>query len=69
MKGSFVFRFSIKFQQTILTQKKAGYDLKTTGKVNFVVYWKVEEGVEVRVVLPEVGFAKVEVKEGIWLNC
>ncbi len=62
-------QFSKKFQQTILGQKKAGYDLKTTGKVNFVVYWKVEEGVEVRVVLPEVGFAKVEVKEGIWLNC
>ena len=56
MDGNFVVRFSKKFQQTILTQKKAGYDLKPTGKVNFVVYWQVEDGVEVRVVLPEVGF-------------
>jgi hypothetical protein len=58
MSGKFVVRFSKKFQQTILSQKKAGYDLKPTGKVNFVVYWQVEEGVEVRVVLPEVGFIK-----------
>jgi len=59
MAGHFVVRFSKKFQQTILSQKKAGYDLKPTGKVNFEVYWKVEEGVEVRVVLPEVGFIAV----------
>jgi len=56
--GNFVVRFSKKFQQTILSQKKAGYDLKPTGKVNFVVYWQVEDGVEVRVVLPEVGFIR-----------
>ncbi len=56
MSGNFVVRFSKKFQQTILNQKKAGYDLQLTGKVNFVVYWQVEEGVEVRVVLSEVQF-------------
>ena len=54
--GSFVVWFSKKFQQTILGQKKAGYDLIPTGKVNFVVYGQMDEGVEVRVVLPEVGF-------------
>jgi len=62
MKGSFVVRFSKKFQQTVLNQKKAGYELKPTGKVNFVVYWQVEDGVEVRVVLPEVGFGRMSVK-------
>ena len=56
MSGNFVVRFSKKFQDTIIKQKRAGYDLKPTGKVNFVVYWQVEDGVEVRVVLPEVGF-------------
>jgi hypothetical protein len=49
-------RFSKKFQQTILRQKKSGYDLKPIGNVNFVVYRQVEEGVEVRVVLPEMQF-------------
>lgn len=56
LAGNFVVRFSKKFQETILKQKKAGYDLKSIGKVNFVVYWQVEDGMEVRVVLPEVGF-------------
>ncbi len=55
ISGNFVVRFSKKFQEAIIKQKKAGYDLKATGKVNFVVYWQVEDGVEVRVVLPEVG--------------
>ena len=62
MKGSFVVRFAKKFQQTVLNQKKAGYELKPTGKVNFVVYWQVEDGVEVRVVLTEVGFGRMSVK-------
>jgi ATP-dependent DNA helicase RecQ len=56
MAGYFVVRFSKKFQQTILTQKKAGYELNVIGKVNFIVFWNVEEGMELRVVLPEVTF-------------
>ena len=55
MKGNFVVRFSKKFKQIIQTQKKAGYRLQSTGKVNMIVFWSVEEGLEVRVVLPEVG--------------
>lgn len=53
-------RFSLKFQQTILSQKKAGYELNGFGKVNFIVYWNVEEEVEVRVVLPDVGFGQIQ---------
>jgi hypothetical protein len=60
MAGNFVVRFSKKFQETIIKQKKAGYDLNPTGKVNMIVYWKMEEEKEVRVVLPEVGFAQVK---------
>lgn len=56
MAGHFIVRFAKKFQQTIQTQQKAGYRLQSTGKVNMIVYWKVEEGKEVRVVLGEVGF-------------
>lgn len=58
MTGHFVVHFSVKFQQTIISQKEKGYELNGVGIVNFVVYWQVEEGVEVRVVLPEVGFVK-----------
>lgn len=58
-KGNFVVRFSNKFLQHIQTQKKAGYRLQPTGKVNMIVYWKVEEGKEVRVVLAEVGLGKI----------
>jgi hypothetical protein len=43
MTKNFVVRFVKMFQQTIVSKKKAGYDLKPTGKVNFVVYWHVEE--------------------------
>jgi ATP-dependent DNA helicase RecQ len=56
MDGNFVVRFSKKFQLTILSQQKAGYEPNGVGKVNFIIYWQVEEGVEVRVVLPEVTF-------------
>ncbi|HZV69310.1 MAG TPA: RecQ family ATP-dependent DNA helicase [Saprospiraceae bacterium] len=58
MVGHFMVRFSKKFQQTILSQKKSGYELNGVGKVNFIVYWSVEEGVEMRVVLPEVTFLR-----------
>ncbi len=56
MNGNFVVRFSKKFQQTIHLASRDGSRPVPTGKVNFVVYWQVEDGVEVRVVLPEVGF-------------
>ena len=54
--GHFVVRFSKKFQQTIYSQKKEGYELNGVGKVNFIVYWNVEERTEVRIVLPQVLF-------------
>jgi hypothetical protein len=60
MAGHFVVRFSKKFQQTILSQKKAGYEHSGVGKVNFIVYWNVKEGEEVRAVLPEVGFDRIQ---------
>lgn len=58
--GHFVVRFSNKFQETIVQKKKAGYRLQGTAKVNFILYWKLEDGKEVRIVLPEVGFRKAE---------
>lgn len=56
IKGHFVVRFSKKFLETIQSQQRTGYRLQATGKVNMIVYWKVEEGVEVRIALPQVGF-------------
>jgi ATP-dependent DNA helicase RecQ len=56
MAGHFVARFSKKFLEHIQTQKKAGYRIQPMGMVNMIVYWKVDEGKEVRVVLPEVVF-------------
>lgn len=58
--GHFVVRFSKRFQETIVQRKNAGYRLEAIGKVNFIVYWKVDEGKEVRIVLAELGFIKVE---------
>ncbi|HMQ50119.1 MAG TPA: RecQ family ATP-dependent DNA helicase [Saprospiraceae bacterium] len=57
-RGELVLKFSRKFLETIASQTKKGYELKSA-KVNFIVYWLQEEAEkEVKVLLPELYFQK-----------
>lgn len=58
--GNFIIRFSRKFQETIQKYDKNGYTLSGGGFVNFIVYWKADEGEEVKIVLPEVTFSTIQ---------
>ena len=54
--GNLLVKFSKNFQAQISTYHASGYFL-TEARVNFVVYWTEQErGLELKVVLPEVGF-------------
>ncbi len=53
-----VVKFAKRFCEYTLQLEQKGYNM-TEAKVNFIVYWfNKETGKEVKVILPELGFAK-----------
>ncbi len=58
LKGDLVVKFSKNYRETIETQKRKGYELKSA-KVNFIVYWlKEETQQEVKIILPELTYER-----------
>lgn len=59
-KGEMVLKFSRRFLERLVEIKKNGYELKEA-KVNFIVHWTDEEKkIEVKIVLPELHFEKIQ---------
>ncbi|MCD4818863.1 MAG: RecQ family ATP-dependent DNA helicase [Candidatus Cloacimonetes bacterium] len=61
-KDELILKFSKHFMNTKASLEKKGYRL-TSGKVNFILYWKMQNGKEddnqeVKIVLPELGFER-----------
>lgn len=57
-KGELVLKFSRKFLKKISEIKEDGFELKE-GRVNFIVHWKNDRKIEVKIVLPELHFEKI----------
>jgi ATP-dependent DNA helicase RecQ len=57
-KGNRILRFSNKFMDELSRLKSLGYEFDH-GIVNYIVFWRNEKGTELRIVLPEIVFRRV----------